>query len=112
MKKAKFTINLPMVLKKKKTMWISSCPGLDVVSQGTTEEEARKNLAEALRLFITTCFQRGTLEEVMKDCGFSVIETGIKTTRKKIYNDKNGTDTITVPIPFYIRNNCATECRV
>ena len=42
MKKAKFTVSLPVVVKKKNAMWISSCPCLDVISQGGTEEEAKK----------------------------------------------------------------------
>ena len=39
-------------------------------SQGDTEETALGNLAKALHLFIESCFERGTLEEVLKDCGF------------------------------------------
>ena len=50
--------------------YVSVCPPLDVLSQGETEEAALANLAEALRLFIESCFERGTLEEVLKDCGF------------------------------------------
>ena len=51
--------------------YISVCPPLDVYSQGETEEIALANLAEALRLFIESCFERGTLEEVLKGCGFA-----------------------------------------
>ena len=50
--------------------YVSVCPPLDVLSQGETEEAALANLAEALQLFIESCFERGTLEEVLKDCGF------------------------------------------
>ena len=49
---------------------MASCPVLDVFSQGTTREDARKNLEEALQLFLTSCIERGTLDEVLKDCGF------------------------------------------
>ena len=51
--------------------YVSVCPPLDVYSQGETEEVALANLAEALRLFIESCFERGTLVEVLKDCGFA-----------------------------------------
>ena len=47
---------------------VSVCPPLDVFSQGETEEAALANLAEALQLFIESCIERGTLEEVLKDC--------------------------------------------
>lgn len=32
--------------------YVSLCPELDIASQGNTIEEARKNLAEALELFL------------------------------------------------------------
>jgi len=32
--------------------YVSLCPELDIASQGSTIEEARKNLAEALELFL------------------------------------------------------------
>ena len=50
--------------------YVSACPPLDVLSQGKSAEAALANLAEALQLFIESCFERGTLEEVLKDCGF------------------------------------------
>ena len=52
--------------------YVSVCPPLDVLSQGDSEEAALANLAEALQLFIESCFERGTLEEVLKDCGFAL----------------------------------------
>ena len=32
-------------------MYVSLCPELDIASQGSTIEEARKNLREAIKLF-------------------------------------------------------------
>ena len=52
--------------------FIAACPPLDVFSQGDTEQSALVNLAEALQLFVESCYERGTLEEVLKDCGFRV----------------------------------------
>jgi len=101
---ANFTLTLPITVRKKAGLWISACPSLDVVSQGETEEEARKNLAEALRLFITTCYERGTLEAVMKECGFSIAP---KPRRKE---SSRPARTITVPIPFRVKGTCGTEC--
>ena len=49
---------------------VSCCPALDIFSQGPTEEIARHNLCDALRLFIKSCYLRGTLDRVFKDCGF------------------------------------------
>ena len=50
--------------------FVSFCPPLDVYSQGPSEEAALDNLVEALQLFVESCFARGTLDQVLKDCGF------------------------------------------
>ncbi len=69
MNRVVFEVKLPATVKKKAAYWVSSCPALDVFSQGPTEEEARKNLEEALRLFLLSCYERNTLEEAVKECG-------------------------------------------
>ena len=61
---------LPVIIKKRKNWYLSSCPVLDVHSQGKTDAEALANLKEALALFVMTCLKMGTLDKVMKDSGF------------------------------------------
>ncbi len=68
--KITFTAKLPIQITKKTKWFVASCPALDVASQGETEEEARKNIAEALFMFLGSCFERGTLDAVLKQCGF------------------------------------------
>lgn len=46
------------------------CPALDLWSQGDTVAEAKKNIAEAVELFIESCYERGMLNQVLLDCGF------------------------------------------
>ncbi|MDR2574583.1 MAG: type II toxin-antitoxin system HicB family antitoxin [Desulfovibrio sp.] len=53
--------------------WIASCPSLDIVTQGEDFERAEENLREALRLFFESCLKRGTLEQVLKDAGYSPV---------------------------------------
>ena len=67
-----FNVKLPAEVKKKGKMYISRCPLLDVYSQGETENQAVKNLAEALQLFILSCFERGVLNKVLTECGFKL----------------------------------------
>jgi predicted RNase H-like HicB family nuclease len=50
---------------------IACCPILDVITQGPNEQEAKTNLVEALNLFFISCYEHGTLDEVMKECGFA-----------------------------------------
>lgn len=65
-----FHFQLPYRMKKEGKWYIACCPLLDVYSQGTTEAKAKSNLFEALKLFIESCFERGTLEQVLKESGF------------------------------------------
>ncbi|HEX5399021.1 MAG TPA: hypothetical protein VFY06_08240 [Verrucomicrobiae bacterium] len=43
---------------------------LDVASSGATPEAARAALEEAVKLFIATAQQHGTLSEVLEDAGY------------------------------------------
>jgi len=71
--KMKMTLELPISITRKEKWYVAACPALDVVSQGDSAEEAKGNLAEALHLFLTSCLVRGTLEAVLKGCGFSPV---------------------------------------
>ena len=62
--------NLPMEIKKDKVGYVSYCPALDIYSQGESEEEAISMLAEAIEMFIKSCFDRGVLFQVLEDCGW------------------------------------------
>jgi len=66
-----FNIRIAFTLKEEGDWVIASCPALDVHSQGKDAEEAAKNLSEAVSLFVQSCYERGSLGQVMKDCGFS-----------------------------------------
>ena len=50
-------------------LYVSHCNPLDVCSQGHTEEEAATNLNEAIQIFLSTCYEMGTLNDVLKECG-------------------------------------------
>jgi predicted RNase H-like HicB family nuclease len=73
--KITLTAKLPIQIKKKMKWYLAECPALDVASQGETEAIAKKNIAEALTMFLQSCMERGTLDAVLKQCGFkSVVE--------------------------------------
>ena len=65
---AEFTV--PAEVRQEGACFVAGCPPLDVFSQGESEESALVNLAEALQLFVESCYERGTLERILKDCGF------------------------------------------
>lgn len=57
---------LPAKIRKKGRWYVSSCPSLDVHSQGHTKEEARQSLVDALVFFLESCVRRQTLADVLR----------------------------------------------
>jgi predicted RNase H-like HicB family nuclease len=51
---------LTAIIKKEGDGYVSFCPEYDIASQGSTVEEARNNLHEALELF----FETASLQEI------------------------------------------------
>ena len=50
--------------------YVARAVPLDVLSCGDTADDARKNLAEAVDLFLKTASAHGTLVEVLEECGY------------------------------------------
>jgi len=95
-----FQMQLPARVQKKGQYYVSHCPPLDIYSQGETKEIAIKHLINAVQLFIISCIERGTLDAVLKECGFVPVS---KLKRKpKRYRDEIP---MSVPIPFELLND-------
>lgn len=62
-------ITLRAKFHREREQWIGWCPDLEVATQGDTRQEARENLCEAVSLFLETCHEMGTLDEVLRDTG-------------------------------------------
>ena len=45
------TRSLTAIIERDDDLWLALCPELDIASQGSTVEEARANLREAIELF-------------------------------------------------------------
>ena len=52
--------NFTAIIEKEEDMYVSLCPELDIASQGSTVEEAKKNLEVAISLF----FEHASEEEI------------------------------------------------
>ena len=57
------------VFKEGKT-YVAYTPELDVSSCARTEEKARKNLIEAVRLFLEEAGKMGTLDQILGEAGY------------------------------------------
>jgi predicted RNase H-like HicB family nuclease len=99
-------LQLPVRIERKDKWYISSCPILDVFSQGKTEEKAKNNLAEALNAFLISCLERGTLEAVLKQRGFKPAgATHIP--KRKLAKDE---EYLNIPIPLLANFGDADYC--
>jgi predicted RNase H-like HicB family nuclease len=92
---ASVEFTLPARVRKKGKWFVSSCDPLDVHSQGRTREEAERNLQDALSSFLSSCFERGTLDDVLRESGF-VARAGRPSKR-------SGARSIAVPVSFSVR---------
>ena len=91
-----FTISFPIEVKKEVRYFVASCPTLDVWACGKTQNGAVNNLKDTLQLFLAHCFDHGTLEMVLKGCGFTSL-------KKSLCQDSaRRLDEIDVPLPFVI----------
>jgi predicted RNase H-like HicB family nuclease len=93
------SIVLPYKLKKRKKWILSSCPTLDIHSQGATEKKAKENLSEAVFAFFISCVARGTIDSILRECGLSYKK---HETFKDIQLPKPDKNSISVPIPLEI----------
>ncbi len=102
----RFNMKLPAVIVRKERWYVASCPVLDICSQGATEKEAKKNLAEAITAFMISCHERGTLDAVLKNCGF-VPDYSTPDATAAV----DDSDYIDVPLPFIIDMGNPHRCR-
>jgi predicted RNase H-like HicB family nuclease len=95
---------LPARVRKRGKWFVSSCELLDVHSQGLTRAAARRNLRDALASFLASCYERGTLDAVLRDCGF------VAHTNRKPHSParrRAGATLVRVPVPFAIDSSHA-----
>ncbi len=103
-------MKVPATVKKKGKTYVSCCPILDICSQGETKKKALDNLADALMLFFVSCFERGTLDEVLKESGFVAAKT--MPLKKKPFPARF--ESLDIPIPFHIvhKKDAHNHCHV
>jgi predicted RNase H-like HicB family nuclease len=63
-------LDLTVYLTKEGRHYVAHAMPLDVVSSGPTPEAAREAVYEAVRAFLLTAVDQGTLEEVLEECGY------------------------------------------
>src|ERR1700690_3242824 len=91
-------LNLFGMTKREGGWYIAHCPPLDITTQGRTQGEARRNLLEASELFVISCLERGTLDEALRELGFTKVG-------RTIARRPSNTFPMMVPIPLRFQKN-------
>ena len=71
------TRQLTALIEREGDGYFALCPELDVASQGTTVEEARTNLREALELFFETAAPSEIAARMAKDLFVTLVEVAV-----------------------------------
>ena len=98
--RVQFNVQLPYAVKRDGASHVAWCPALDVYSQGPSQKKAITNLADALRLFLMSCYERGTLDQVLREGGFRPASPLRRSGTKKATS--KGLDMLMVPLPFLV----------
>ncbi len=63
-------VKLQVCIEKTDAGYSAFCEQLDVYAEGSSKRKAEKNIREALSLFLETCMEMGTFNEVLVASGF------------------------------------------
>lgn len=50
--------------------YVAYVPALDISSCGATDDEARRNIRDAVRGFLAACADMGTIDEILEEAGY------------------------------------------
>ena len=64
--------SIPVVFFKEGATFIAHCPILELSSCGDSFDSAHDNFTEALEILLEECTAKGTLEQVLKSCGWQL----------------------------------------
>lgn len=59
---------------RESNQFVAHAMPLDVMSSGRTPEEARTALDEAVHLFLVTAADMGTLDEILDEAGYELVD--------------------------------------
>lgn len=73
---AAVVLRLSARVRQEGELWVAGCPSLDVFSQGDSEEDAKRNLQEAVELWIDSCLERNKLQAALQELGWYRVPPG------------------------------------
>jgi predicted RNase H-like HicB family nuclease len=70
-------LQLTIEVWKKGNWYLARTPELDFISQGRTQEEAKRNLFEVVKIQFAEMKEMGALEDYLLECGFETKDNDI-----------------------------------
>jgi hypothetical protein len=69
----RFEVSLPVMILEDGSGFTAYTPALDLCTCGDTKEDAQKMFGEAVAVFLKELVNMGTLEEVLRECGWKKV---------------------------------------
>lgn len=66
-------VRLPVSFFRENGTYIAWCPLLDISTCAPTVKEAQENFSEMVQVFIEETDKRGTLDDILKEAGFTKV---------------------------------------
>lgn len=95
----KLAIKIPVQIIKEDNVFVAYTPALELCTQGDTYEESEQMLGEMIQIFFEECIERGTIEQVLTECGWTRVAHKKEwiPPKREVIADKN--ESFTVPCP-------------
>ena len=65
------------IIEREDDGYVSLCPELDIASQGSTQEEAKENLIEAIELFLEVADSQEITQRLQKETFVTQLEVNV-----------------------------------
>lgn len=81
-------LKITIEIVEKSGIYLARAPELDLISQGRTLEEAKRNLLEVINIQFHEMKEMGTLDEYLAECGFIKKENQVISTQEVVGFEK------------------------
>ncbi|MEW6194740.1 MAG: type II toxin-antitoxin system HicB family antitoxin [Bacteroidota bacterium] len=73
----RLTQQFTALIEREDDMYVALCPDLDIASQGSTVEEARRNLQEAIELFFESASKKEIKERLHNEVFITRLDVAV-----------------------------------
>ena len=82
----KTILKVPYIMKKGNNCFVAECLDLNIVTQGPTLKETRKNIAEAISLHLKSASELGILDDELEKLGVTKKKNKLEVSPRELEN--------------------------